>query len=86
VSGIKLLYFARVREAIGCDSEHLNLPDSVTTINHCIDWLESLDTKYAAAFSDRTKLRFALDQQMVWEETLLEGAAELAIFPPVTGG
>ena len=83
---MRLVYFARVREAIGLDGEDRELPSEVETVADCIIWLAALGENYATAFSDLPSLRFALDQQMVWEETLLEGASELAIFPPVTGG
>ena len=83
---MKLVYFARVREAIGVDAEDRVLPGYVLTVADCIDWLTGESANHAAAFADRDRLRFALDQQMVWEGTALEGAAELAIFPPVTGG
>jgi sulfur-carrier protein len=83
---VLLVYFARVREAVGVDSEEKALPDDVLTVADCIDWLSGESAQYAAAFADRDRLRFALDQQMVWEGTALEGAKELAIFPPVTGG
>jgi molybdopterin synthase sulfur carrier subunit len=83
---MRLVYFARVREAIGVDGEDRALPEDVLTVADCLDWLMRGSANYAAAFGDRDKLRFALDQQMVWEGTALEGAKELAIFPPVTGG
>ncbi|HEV7234113.1 MAG TPA: molybdopterin converting factor subunit 1 [Sphingorhabdus sp.] len=83
---MKLVYFARVREAVGIDAEERELPANVQTVGDCIVWLTSRDQNYAAAFADPSRLRFALDQQMVSEDTLLEGASELAIFPPVTGG
>ncbi len=80
------MYFARVREAIGVDAEELALPAEIQTVGECVEWLAGQGVNYAAALADPARLRFALDQQMVWEETLLEGAQELAIFPPVTGG
>lgn len=83
---MRLVYFARVREAIGVDSEDRTLPDHVLTVADCVDWLMDQNANYTAAFVDRERLRFALDQQMVWDGTALEGADELAIFPPVTGG
>lgn len=83
---MRLVYFARVREAVGLDTEQRELPTDIHTVGDCVSWLASQGTNYATAFVDPTRLRFALDQQMVWEETLLEGATELAIFPPVTGG
>lgn len=83
---MKLLYFAQVREAIGVDGENRELPGNVLTVADCLDWLADDSASYAAAFANRDKLRFALDQQMVWKGTALEDALELAIFPPVTGG
>ena len=83
---MRLVYFAKVREAIGVDGEDRELPANVLTVAGCIDWLVRDNANYAAAFADRDRLRFALDQQMVREDTALKGATELAIFPPVTGG
>lgn len=83
---MRLVYLARVREAIGVDGEDREIPSDVQTVAECIKWLAAQGESYATAFSDLPRLRFALDQQMVGQETLLEGASELAIFPPVTGG
>ncbi len=83
---MRLIYFARVREAIGFDAENRELPSELQTVGDCVAWLAAQADNYASAFADPSRLRYALDQQLVWEETLLEGADELAIFPPVTGG
>jgi sulfur-carrier protein len=83
---LRLLYFARVREAIGLEGEDRDLPDSVRTVDNCVRWLATQGEKYESAFADRERLRFALDRQMVGAGVALEGASELAIFPPVTGG
>ncbi|MEP7350325.1 MAG: MoaD/ThiS family protein [Sphingorhabdus sp.] len=83
---MQLVYFARVREAIGFDGEERIFPADVMTVVDCLDWLASQGTNYAAAFATRDKLRFALDQQMVGKDAAIAGAGELAIFPPVTGG
>jgi sulfur-carrier protein len=82
---VHIVYFARVREAIGLDSEERDVPAGVR-IAAFVDQLAAEGANYADAFADRSKLRFALDQQMVREDALLDGAKELAIFPPVTGG
>jgi sulfur-carrier protein len=83
---VRLVYFARVREALGVDAEEQKLPAHIQTVADCIEWLALRGDNYVTAFADRSKLRFALDQQMVALETSLAGASELAIFPPVTGG
>lgn len=85
MSAVRLVYFARVREAIGLDGEDRNITAG-TSIADLVDQLEAENIRYANAFADRAKLRFALDQQMVRGDALLDGADELAIFPPVTGG
>lgn len=83
---MRLVYFARVREAIGVDAEERELPVEANTISDCIEWLTGLGQNYATAFADRSRLRFALDQQMVGDDAILQANSELAIFPPVTGG
>lgn len=83
---MRLVYFARVREMIGMDGEHREFPESVLTVADALNWLSDSGANYSAAFADRNTLRFALDQQMVFESSPLEKAEELAIFPPVTGG
>ncbi len=83
---MQLVYFAKVRETIGVASEAITPADTLYSIADMIDWLSQKSPVYAAAFDDRTKLRFALDQVMATANTPIANAKELAIFPPVTGG
>ena len=83
---MKLVYFARVREALGCDAEEIDFPANVQTVSKALDWLATQSPRHAEAFADRSKLRFALDQRMVKADAAISGAIEFAIFPPVTGG
>jgi sulfur-carrier protein len=83
---MKLAYFARVREALGCDGEEVDFPANVVTVGDALDWLDTLSIRHAEAFAERSKLRFALDQRMVKADATITGASEFAIFPPVTGG
>ena len=82
---LQIVYFAKVREAIGVDGEQVEV-GAGTHISELIDHLAAQSDRHAAAFSERSKLRFALDQKMVRSDSLLDDAQELAIFPPVTGG
>ncbi|MEP3227398.1 MAG: molybdopterin converting factor subunit 1 [Parasphingorhabdus sp.] len=83
---LNIVYFAWVRERLGRDEEVVHLPDTVTTIGQLVTHLQSLGTVYSEIFEDVGKLRFALDQEFVSLDHCLQGAKELAIFPPVTGG
>jgi sulfur-carrier protein len=83
---MRLVYFARVREAIGIDAEDRDLPEGICTVGDCVRWLAADGENYATAFGDPSRLRFALDQRLSGQDAPLEGVLELAIFPPVTGG
>ncbi len=83
---MKLVYFASVREDLGCDQEDIAFPPHALTIADCLQWMIAADERYARAFADPPKLRFALDQRMAKPVDPISGANELAIFPPVTGG
>ncbi len=83
---IELLYFAWVRDRIGVDGEILPLPDGVTTVAALLDWLAGRSEGHAAALADRSRIRVAVDQTFAQPDTAVAAGAEIAIFPPVTGG
>jgi len=83
---LDILYFAWVREAIGKDSETIVHPGAGTTIAMLVAQMSGQGSGYAEAFARPDKLRAALDQNFVPLDTALDGARELALFPPVTGG
>jgi sulfur-carrier protein len=83
---MKLLYFARFRQIIGRGTDDIDLPPHVQTISTLIDYLSSRDAGCAAAFADRKTIRAAINQNHVALNAPLEGATEIALFPPVTGG
>ncbi len=79
---VTLLYFAKVREAVGTGEERIELPDGLSTIADLADWL----TVRYPIFGDRERLRVAVDQVMAKFDTRIGAAKEIAFFPPVTGG
>jgi len=83
---IELLYFARIREAIGVDAERIDPPADVDTVAALVDWLAARGGVYADAFADRGRLRAAVDQVFATPDASIVGAREIALFPPVTGG
>ncbi len=79
-----VLYFAWVRERIGVPKEKI---DTVpTTVMALVDELRSREARYAAAFADLSALRVAVDQELSDFDAPLDGAREVAFFPPMTGG
>ncbi|MEL6201495.1 MAG: molybdopterin converting factor subunit 1 [Pseudomonadota bacterium] len=83
---VTMRYFAWVREKIGKDSEALELPTSVSTVETLIDWLTSRGEEYAFLTEQKLVVRVAVDQQLVSLSDEIGDASEIAIFPPMTGG
>lgn len=83
---LTISYFAKTREQMGRDEDSIDFPDHVRSINDAIEYLIGLGDDYRIALGERSRLRFALDNQMVVGDAIIAGARELAIFPPVTGG
>jgi sulfur-carrier protein len=83
---MKVRYFAWVRERVGHAEEDIDLPASVANVADLIVWLSQRDEGYAAAFAEPTVIRAALDREHVEHDTALNGAREVAFFPPMTGG
>lgn len=83
---IKLVYFAWIREQIGKSEEYLTLPADVTSVEQLLSYLSGLGDNYAQALRCADVIRVAINQEHVTHDTPLSGAAEIALFPPMTGG
>ncbi len=81
---INVLYFAWVRERIGLPKERLET--GAATVADLVDELRAREDRYAMAFADLSALRVAIDQELSDFDAPLEGAREVAFFPPMTGG
>lgn len=81
---VTVKYFAGIREAIGVPSE---LRDTAApTLAALRDELISLGGAYAESLARGKAVRLALNQVMADESLPLSDGAEVAFFPPVTGG
>lgn len=82
---IKILYFARLREAFGTASESLELNSGVT-VAEVLALLEARGQVWLSELRSGRVIRCAVNQEMASRETELHSGDELALFPPVTGG
>lgn len=82
---VKILYFASLREAVGCGNETLELPAEIATLGALRAHLAARGEGWQALGVGRN-VRAALNQRMVGAEAALAGGDEVAFFPPVTGG
>ena len=81
---LNILYFAWVRERVGLPKE--SFETNAATVMDLIAELRTREERYAMAFSDITALRVAIDQELTDFDAALDGAREVAFFPPMTGG
>jgi molybdopterin synthase sulfur carrier subunit len=81
---VRIKYFASIREAIGIPGE--TRETQVTTLAALRDELISMGAPYAACLERGRAVRMAQNQVMSEETAALLDGAELAFFPPVTGG
>lgn len=83
---LHLRFFASIREGLGVAQEDILIPDSVKTIADLRAFLAARGAPWSDVLSTDRILRCALNQQMVSADTALLEGAEIAFFPPVTGG
>jgi sulfur-carrier protein len=83
---VSILYFARLKEALGQASEKLVLPASVTTVRSLREYLHNRGGAWASELASARPVRIAVNQDLVSNEAVLKEGDEVAFFPPVTGG
>ena len=81
---VSLKYFASIREALGVSSESRDT--TALTLAALRDELIALGGAYAQSLARGKAVRLALNQVMCDESAALVEGAEVAFFPPVTGG
>lgn len=81
---IQLRYFASIREAIGSGSETLDT--AAATLASLRDELIARGGAHAEALARGRAVRVSINKTMADESAALTDGAEVAFFPPVTGG
>ncbi|OIQ72542.1 molybdopterin synthase sulfur carrier subunit [mine drainage metagenome] len=81
---VTLKYFAGIRETLGRPSEQICT--QATTLGELRDELIALGGAYSQSLARGKAVRLALNQVMADEALVLSEGAEVAFFPPVTGG
>ena len=83
---IRILYFASLRERIGEATEDWELPPNVKTVGDLRQWLAAKGAPWTEAFADARAVRAAVNKVYANDDAALVEGAEVAFFPPVTGG
>jgi molybdopterin synthase sulfur carrier subunit len=81
---VQVKYFASIRESVGSAAETLDT--SAQTVAALRDELIARGGGYAESLARGKPVRIALNQTLSDESAVLPDGAEVAFFPPVTGG
>ena len=81
---VSIRYFASIREALAQPGE--SVETSAATLGALRNELIARGGAHAQALARGRAVRMALDQVMADEAAPLRDGAEVAFFPPVTGG
>ena len=83
---IRLRYFASLREALG-DADTIDLPAPALTVGALRDSLIARGGAHSRALARERAVRCAVNQVMAGDDSMpVPADAEVAFFPPVTGG
>jgi sulfur-carrier protein len=81
---IRIRYFASLREALGA-GEEIDVPAGLT-VAALREHLAERGGRHAEMLAGARPVRCALNQTMAADRDLIPEDAEVAFFPPVTGG
>ena len=81
---LRVLYFARLSERFGLAEENVELAG--TTAADLVAQLQARGGVWAEELAAGRAFRVAVNQDIVALDAVLPDNAEVAIFPPVTGG
>lgn len=83
---VKILYFAKLRELFGVESEELELAGERAYAAAIIDALRKRGEPWTRELALDAGYRMAVNQTLAGLVTPVQDGDEVAIFPPVTGG
>lgn len=81
---LRLLYFARLRERFGVGEETLEFGGA--TVADLLDQLRARGGVWSEELGAGRAFRVAVNQELAALDAVLPDGAEVAVFPPVTGG
>ena len=83
---VSIKYFASLREAFGLSQETLEFDQPAVSVDFVRDTLIARGGVFAEKLNNEQSLRVAVNFQVADGNTWVDDGAEMAFFPPVTGG
>ena len=79
---IKLLFFATIRDRAGTKSLEIDIPHDLTILG----LKEKLSTDYPNLKDSMKSVLITINREYAFDDAVVPSNAEVALFPPVSGG
>jgi molybdopterin converting factor subunit 1 len=79
---IKILFFATIRDRAGTKSIEMDIPTEMTVLQ----LKEKLGTEYPNLKESMKSVLVTINREYAFDEAIVPANAEIALFPPVSGG
>ena len=79
---VKLLFFATLRDRAGTKSMELEIPSDLTVQG----LKDKLSTEYPPLKDSMSSVLITINREYAFDDAVIPPSAELAMFPPVSGG
>lgn len=79
---IKLLFFATIRDRAGTKSLEIDVPADLTILG----LKEKLSADYPELKDSLKSVLITINREYAFDEAIVPPSAEIALFPPVSGG
>lgn len=79
---VKLLFFATLRDRAGTKSMELDIPVDLTVLG----LKEKISEEYPNLRESMSSVLITINREYAFDEAVIPPNAELAMFPPVSGG
>jgi molybdopterin synthase sulfur carrier subunit len=83
---VRIRYFARLREALGCSEEDLAIPAGVHTVGDLARFLRARGGAWAVELAAGKPVLIAVNEDMAASDAPIRKGDTVAFMPPVTGG
>lgn len=78
---IKILYFMKLVEMLGCSQEEVDLPVEVVDVAGLLAWLGQRGESYRTALADGMNLQVTINKKFVETTSAVREGDEIAFFP-----
>ena len=83
---IRILYFARFREKLNCESEELQPESGSMSVRMLVQQLGQRGETWSEVFDSGQRILVSINQEIVNFDAEIKDNDEVAFFPPITGG